>query len=318
MQRSSLVQDNAMNISVIIINYNTRDLLLECIRSVTSQKRMFKMEVIVVDNGSTDGSQHSVRVMFPEVQVIQNNTNLGFSKANNIGILKSSGRYVCLVNSDVRVIDNCLQRLMTYMDNNLSIGLIGPKILNPDMTLQVSCKKFPSHWNNFTSALGLNIIFTNSPFFSDEDMRYFKHDKIQLVDWLAGCVLFVRRTAINDVGLLDDRFFIYLEEVDWCKRFKQHGWNVLFYPGAVAIHHHGASTSKDPTRFALEHQKAFLKYWKKHNGLFSVMLIHIILLLNYVVRIFLRGALYCLFNSLRPKLGHKIKIELALLSALLN
>ena len=305
------------DVSIVIVNWNTKDILLECLRSISAQDGNFKKEVIVVDNGSTDGSQDAVRTAFPEAQIIENNTNLGFAKANNIGLLKSSGRYVCLVNSDVKMLDNSLPKLMNYMDQNLGIGIAGPKLLNPDLTLQNSCRKFPSLWNNLSPALCLNAIFKNSPFFSGEHMEYFKHDKTLHVDYLAGCVLFVRRKALNEVGLLDERFFIYSEEVDWCKRFKQIGWDIAFFPGAMAIHHHGVSSSKDPKRFALAHQKSFLQYWDKHHGYVSAAAIRLFLLLRYIIRLIPRFILYLLRPDQRAMRIMKIERDIACLSALI-
>lgn len=307
-----------MDISVIIVNWNTRDLLLECIRSLASQKGTFQMEVIVVDNGSTDGSQEAVRAAFPDIHVIENKANLGFGKANNNGITKSRGRYVCLVNSDVRVMGNCIHGLITYMDTNPDIGISGPKILNPNLTIQDSCRTFPSLWNNLSPALGLDKIFRNSPFFSGEHMFHFKHDVVLPVDYLAGCVLMVRRKALDEVGLLDERFFIYQEEVDWCKRFQQHGWKISFFPEVAVVHYHGVSSSKDPKRFALERQKALLQYWKKHHGSLSVMAMRLIIFLNHALRIIFRATFYCVHWSQRDRIVQKLRMDIACISALLQ
>jgi hypothetical protein len=307
-----------MDISVIIVNWNTKELLLECLRSLAMQAGDFKKEVIVVDNGSTDGSPRTVRATFPDIKVIENNANLGFAKANNIGIAKSHGRYVCLLNSDVRALDSCLLQLINFMDENPDIGISGPKILNPDLTIQDSCRKFPSLWNNLSPAIGLDKIFRNVPFFSGEHMFHFKHDTMLHVDYLAGCFLMVRRKALDEVGLLDERFFIYQEEVDWCKRFRNQGWKVSFFPEAAAVHNHGASSSKEPVRFALAREKAVLQYWEKHYGPFSVMAIWSILFLNHALRIIPRLALYCVRGTHRFRLGQKIRMDLVCLSALLR
>ncbi len=306
-----------MDVSVIIVNWNTKDLLLECLRSLEMQTGNFRKEVIVVDNGSTDGSPGSVRATFPDVKVIENNANLGFAKANNIGIAESCGRYVCLVNSDIKIIGSCIQRLINYMDENLDIGICGPKILNPDLSTQDSCRKFPSMWNNLSPSLGLDKIFRDVPFFSGEHMFYFKHDTKLYVDYLAGCFLMVRRKALDEVGLLDERFFIYQEEVDLCKRFREQGWKVSFNPEAAAIHNHGASSSKEPVRFALAREKAVLQYWGKYYGLFGVFAIWSILFLNHALRIIPRLALYCVRETQRERLGQKIRMDISCLSALL-
>ncbi len=308
----------SMVASIIIVNWNTKDILLKCLGSISKQDRAICKEVIVVDNGSTDGSVDAIHTHFPQTIVIENYANIGFARANNVGINKSTGRYVCLVNSDVELLDGCLLRLIEYMDANPDIGIAGPKIYYPDLTLQNSCRKFPTLWNNLSPALGFDKLFRNSPAFSGEHMRYFTHDVNMNVDYLAGCFLVVRREALEEVGLLDEQFFIYREEVDWCKRFHQHGWKISFFPNAMAIHHHGASSSKDPKRFALASQKALFQYWEKHHSTLSVITIRLILILRHSLRLILRAVLYCIRKTNRRKHGQKLKMDLAYLSELIR
>ncbi len=310
------MSNKCKDLSIIIVNWNTKDILLKCLNSIDNQDKYISEDVIVVDNGSTDGSVEAVHKLFANVIVIENNANLGFARANNIGINKSSGRYVCLINSDVEILDDCLIRLIKFMDANPKIGIAGPKILYPDLSLQNSCRKFPSLWNKLSPALGLDKIFRNSSHFSGEHMQFFAHNNRLNVDYLAGCFLMVRREAIDEVGLLDERFFIYAEEVDWCKRFRHHGWEISFYPGATAIHHQCASSSKDPKRFAIAQQKATLQYWEKHHSTVSGLAIRIILFLRHTLRLFSRAVLYCINKTDRYRLGEKIRMDLACILAL--
>jgi GT2 family glycosyltransferase len=305
-----------MDVSIIILNWNTRELTLECLRSIVAQKGIHTQEIILVDNGSTDGSQEAVRAAFPDVRVIENGTNYGFAKGNNIGILNSKGRYICLVNSDARLLENCLDQLIVFMDANPNIGLAGPKILYPDLTIQDSCRKFPSLWNNLSPALGLDKLFKNVAFFSGQHLSYFKHDTVRLVDYVAGCVMMVRRKAIDEVGLLDERFFIYHEEVDWCKRLNSSAWKVIFYPEAAAVHHHAASASKDPIRFTFEFQKSSLQYWEKHYTFMHVLAIRSVFILHHIFRLIARSAVYCLYVTRRPQTGRMISHHIACLSIL--
>jgi len=284
--------NKSVDISIIIVNWNTKEILLDCLKSLTKQDISYKNEIIVVDNGSTDGSQTAVRTLFPEIQIIENNENLGFAKANNIGILKSCGRYVCLVNSDVIVMENCLQHLITFMDSNLNIGISGPKVLNPDLTIQISCRIFPSLWNNLSSALGLDNTFKNVPFFSAEHMNFFDHKSIRKVECLVGCCLMIRKAALEQVGLFDEQFFIYSEEIDLCKRFLNAGWEIVFYPDASIIHYHGASSGKDPLIFSGEQIKSQVKYWKKYHSKIAATTLILILLMNHGIRLILRGIFY--------------------------
>lgn len=257
---------NNPHISIIIINWNTRDILLECLKSIDAERSGPSTEVILVDNGSEDRSVEAVRERFPAVRIIENGENLGFAKANNIGIGCARGRYLCFVNSDVLLRPACMGTLFSFAESNPAIGLIGPRILYPNLSLQNSCRRFPSLWTSFVKTFALDHVFQKSSLFSGEHMEYFSHDQTIDTDYVAGCFMMVRREAIDSVGPMDERFFIYSEEVDWCKRMWAKGWRVTFYPKAEVIHHHGSSSSRETGRFDLERQKALLAYWKKHHG----------------------------------------------------
>jgi GT2 family glycosyltransferase len=273
------------DLSIVIISWNCKDFLIGCLKSIFNKDSSFSYEVIVVDNASEDNSIQVVQTDFPSVRVIRNDENLGFASANNIGITASMGRYVCLINADVIVMNDCLEILYSFMEENRSAGVAGPKLFYPDMTLQCTCRKFPSLWNNFCSAAGLNKVFEKWSFFSSEQMFYFKHDELSQVDAIAGCFMIIRREAIDQVGLLDERFFFYAEDIDWCKRFWTGGWQIYFVPSANAIHYGGGSSSNSPTRFIIEQQRAIIQYWKKHRSFLSVFLLIMILFFQSLFRI---------------------------------
>jgi hypothetical protein len=207
-----------MDISVVILSWNDKQHLDGLLKSLANSTGTRSMEIIVVDNASTDGSPEMVETEFPGVKLIKNKENLGFPKGNNVGVMASRGKYVYLLNSDIKVLDGCIDALADYLDQNPRVGMVGPKILNRDMTHQSSCRTFPTLWNNFCSAAGLAKAFAGSKFFSGEHMMYFKGDRTLEVDVLVGCFWAVRREAIDQFGLLDEGFFIYAEDVDWCKR----------------------------------------------------------------------------------------------------
>jgi|SRR5208282_2790766 len=274
-----------VDISVIILSWDDRQHLEECLESLSHGLKSRAMEVIVVDNASTDGSPEMVENKFPQVNLIRNRENLGFSKGNNIGLRASQGRYVCLLNSDIILLDDCLEALADYMDQHTEIGMIGPKILNADQTHQSSCRKFPNWRNNFCSATGLANVFRHSKFFSGEHMFYFKGDRTMDVDVLVGCFWVARREALRDYGLLDEDFFMYGEDVDWCKRCWKSGWRVTFFPGARAIHYGGGSSAKkDVVWVEMTQQRSLLHYWSKHHGKFGQFGIRAILILHRLVR----------------------------------
>lgn len=265
----------------------------------------------MVDNGSSDGSCYAVENQFPQVKLIKNEENIGFARANNIGIRASTGRYICLINSDVIVLEGCIEKLIELMDANPSAGISGPKILNQDCSLQVSCRSFPSIWNNLCQALGLNYLFPKSSFFSEPFMKYWAHDKARKVDVITGCFWMVRRKALDEVGLLDEDFFIYGEDIDWCKRFHNADWDVLFYPEAQAIHIGGASSDNAPVRFYLEMQKADLQYWRKHHGRVGRAGYLAIILIRQTLRVVFGAIRYITHPSKRESTCFKLKRSLA-------
>ena len=295
------------DISIIIVSWNAKRFLLECLKSIMADQTSIKYEIIVVDNGSSDGSAEEVLEHFPEVTLIQNNFNIGFAKANNIGIRQSQGRYACLVNSDIKILEGCFDRLVEYMDLHPSAGIAGPKLLWPDMTLQDSCRKFPSIWNNLCSYFWLNRVFPRSKLFSGEHMIYSPHDKICKVDYLVGAFLMVRKEAVDQVGLMDEQFFIYSEEVDWCKRFWKAGWEIIFLPDARVIHYGGGSSSNQPGRFSLEQQRAKLQYWRKHHGRLAQASVILITIIHHLLRIFFGAMIYMTRPVKRKQAGLQIE-----------
>lgn len=296
-----------LDITIIIVSWNTKRITCDCLRSIYQQSKDVGFEVIVVDNNSSDGSPEAVESQFPDVMLIRNRENLGFAKANNIGMKAASGRYLYLINSDVVVLDKCIDTMCEFMDAKQSVGMAGPRILNSDLSLQMSCRHFPTVWNNICQAIGLNKLFPKSSFFSESLMKYWPHDTIQKVDVLSGCFWMIRRQAIETVGLLDEDFFFYGEDIDWCKRFHDAGWSVMFNPGAEAIHLGGASSSNAPIRFYLEMQKADLQYWRKHHGWAGELIYKMIILLRQLMRMSIY-AFKCIFSG-KKRLAMQYKLK---------
>jgi GT2 family glycosyltransferase len=278
-----------MEISVVIVGWNAKRYLELCLQSLVDAPPRRSMEVIVSDNASTDGSAEMIEARFPWVKIIRNKENLGFSKGNNVAIRECQGRYIALVNPDVILFPGCLDALADFLDENPKVGNVGPRVLNPDMTLQSSCRRFPTLWNNFCSAAGLAGVFKKSKVFAGEHMFYFAHDRTQPVDVIVGCFSMIRRETFDEVGLLDENLFMYGDDVDWCRRCWNAGWQVFFFPGGKAIHDRGKITAPYPVRFAVAQQRSILYYWKKHHGFWGVMGIRGIMIGRHFVR-FLLGA----------------------------
>ncbi len=302
-----MIKVNSADVSLIIVNWNTKDLLLACINSLIETSRNCNIEIIVVDNGSTDGSAEAVRDRFPDIQLILNRENLGFAKANNIGIRQSNGRYVCLVNSDIKALDECVLRMHDYMNSHPGIGALGPKTVGGDLKLRLNCRDFPTLWKIFCEALMLNRIYPKLKFFRGRLITDIDHDAAQSVDVLSGCFLMIRREVIEQIGMLDDRFYIYGEDRDWCKRIHSAGWDVVFYPGALAIHYGGGSSSAAPVKFLIEMLKSDFIYWEKHHPKPKLIFFGIIILMGYIVRICGNFLLLILKNNKRTTFNNLIK-----------
>jgi len=273
-----------MDISVVIVAWNAKHYLELCLESLLAAPPRRSLEVLVVDNASSDGTTEMVESRFPCVRLIKAGENLGFAKGNNVAIRQCQGRYIALVNPDVQVLPGCLDALGDFLDEHPKVGNVGPRVLNPDMTLQSSCRRFPSLWNNFCSASGLESVFKGSRMFAGEHMYFFSHDRTIAVDVLVGCFNMVRRETFDAVGLLDEDLFMYGDDVDWCQRCWKAGWEVVFFPGARAIHDRGKITAPYPVRFAVAQQKSVLHYWTKHHNNMSVLGIRSIMLFHHVLR----------------------------------
>jgi GT2 family glycosyltransferase len=226
------------------------------------------------------------------VQLIRNPKNLGFAKANNIGIRQSRGEYLFLINSDVVVSDDCFDKLIRHLDEHQDVGMLGPRIIGSNGQVQRSCMGYPTLWNSFTRALALDSLFPQSELFGGQLLTFWRHDERRPVKVINGCFWALRRAAVEEVGLLDERFFIYGEDVDWCKRFTDRGWGIVFFPEAEALHYGGASSSNAPVRFYLEMQRAHHQYWAKHRSRPATDGFLLINVLHHAVRLIAEAGAY--------------------------
>jgi len=274
-----------VDVSVIIVNWNTRELLRDCLESVYEQAGGVDFEVIVVDNASTDGSLEMVKSNFGGVILIENAENRGFAAANNQAMKVARGRYVLLLNSDTVVLDNALARVVGFADAHPRAGVTGCRVLNPDRTLQPTCFMFPSLLNMLLSSTYLYKIFPNSRFFGRERMTWWDRNDVRQVDVVTGCFMLVRREAIDQVGMMDERFFMYAEETDWCYRFRMSGWDVVFTPVGEIIHLGGQSTAKRPVAMIVQLRLSILGFIRKHRGRFARLIARLLTALFFLVRI---------------------------------
>ena len=244
-------------LSVIVVTLNGRDWAERCLESVAGAD-----ELVVVDHGSTDGTVEFVREHFPQAVLLEQE-NRGMGGGNNAGMRVASGRYFLLLNSDAWVVGDGLERLVEFADSRPDAAVIGPRLRNPDGTLQRSVRAFPTLWRLATEYLFLRKLAPRTYALNAFYGGSFDHESVKEADWLYGACLLVRREAADAVGLFDEDFFMFSEEVDWCYRFHAAGWQVVFYPGAEVVHVGGASHGG---RMYRENLRGHLRFFAKHYG----------------------------------------------------
>jgi len=255
----------AIDLSIIILTHNTCDLLRTALKSIYDRTKHIVFEVIVVDNASLDGTREMMASEFPKTQYLYNQKNVGFTRGNNQGIRISKGRYVLLLNSDTEIIDNALGKMVQFMQENSDCGIMGCKLLNPDGSIQYSCRRFPSYHTAFFNRYSLlTKIFPQNRFSQSYLMSTIDHTKTREVDWVSGAALLARRKAFEKLGILDERFIIYSEDVDWCYRMHEAGWKVYFYPEAKIYHYIGKGTSQHLFKFIFIRHMSMYLFYRKH------------------------------------------------------
>jgi GT2 family glycosyltransferase len=255
------VRYGVMDLSIIIVNWNTKEFLLPCVRSIFENEQRMGWEVVVVDNGSKDGSADEIRETFPFVNLIENERNLGFSKAINQGLQKASGRYALLLNPDIQVKDGAIERLVSFMDAHSDVGVAGAQLLNSDGSKQNSIANFPSLATELLNKSLLRWLFPKK--FPGKEIRY--SGPVE-VDSVIGACMMVRRDALDWVGLLDEDYFLFLEETDWCYRMKRAGWKIYHVPQAEVYHFQGKSAETEKKKAKVEYYRSRYHFFKKNRG----------------------------------------------------
>jgi len=295
-----------VDLLIVILSWNVRDLLRQCLESVASDRPLsanrppLAAEIIVVDNASSDGSVEMVRAEFPAVRLIANQTNRGYTGGNNDGIAAAVGRYVMILNPDTRVLDDALVAMVAYADAHPDVGVVGPQLLNPDGSVQSSRRRFPTLMTGLFESTWLEPLAPR-----DVLRRYYvldqPDDAIQEVDWLFGACFLVRREVIQQVGALDEGFFMYSEEMDWCRRIRQAGWKVVYLPAAQVIHYGGKSSDQVAAQRHIYFQTSKVRYFCKHHGALTAGVLRVALLAMYAGQLVLEAA--------KGVLGHKCALR---------
>ena len=268
------------DISVIIVSFNTCDLLRECLQTLAMEAGRVSYETIVIDNASQDRSANMVEHEFPEVQLIRSAANLGFAAANNLGFAQARGHYVVLLNSDAFLKPQTLEKALAYMQTDPTIGVGGARLVGKDGAWQPSARMFPSLLNHFLTLSGLAAKYPQSRFFGRVDHTWADHDQSAIIDWVPGAFSIMPRCVLEEVGYFDERFFLYCEETDLCYRIKSAGYNIWYWPDVVVVHLGGESSkslkhltmSATGKALLLWQMRSILLFYHKHYGALSAWL----------------------------------------------
>ncbi len=288
--------DFSYDVSVVVVSLNTRNVLRECLESVRRETRSLRVQMIVVDNGSADGSQQMVEVEFPEALLIRSEVNLGFGGANNLGFESARGKYIVLLNSDAFLTEGALERSVLHMEENPKAGIGGARLIGRDGSWQPSARKFPTILDDLIVRMGLAARFPRSRFFGRFDRTWANAMEPAEVDWVPGAYSIIRAEALCAAGCFDERFFLYSEEIDLCKRIKVLGYSICYWPDIAVIHIGGESSrqmntvelSKVGSQLTLWRMRSALLYYRKHSGLLAAALAMALEIVWYWVRFFRR------------------------------
>lgn len=293
----------SLDLSIIIVNWNTQSLLKQCLESICNT-----IQTVVVDNASTDGSAQMVRQRFPWVQLLENRENVGFARANNQGIRASTGRYVLLLNSDTVVHPGALENLVGFMDTHPQAGACGPRLLNGDGSLQPSVDPMLTPAREFCRLLFLDRLWPTATYRQERwDITSPKP-----VEVIKGACLLVRRSTLEQVGLLDEGYFMYTEEVDLCYRMAQAGWQLWYVPTAVVTHYGGASSKQIHEQMYLELYRSKVRFYRKFGGSHRATRFKAYLAVAYG----LRAGLFTTFALFQPRLSRQARLYRTLVASL--
>lgn len=273
-----------MDVSIVIVTWNTREVLRDCLQSIYEQAGRIAFEIIVIDNASSDDTAGMIAREFPTVRLLCNGVNRGFAAANNQGIGMAKGRYILVLNPDTIILDSAIAKTVSFADKHPEAGIVGCHVLNSDGSLQRSCYSYHRVLTVLIHTFGLQRLFPKSRFFGRQDMTWFDFKTVREVEVIAGCFMLVRRKAMEDVGLMDEAYFMYTEETDWCWRMKSQGWKLLFFPDAEIIHLGGVSANQCSLEIQLEAIRSPLLFIKKTQGAVAQWTANLLLLVGTLLR----------------------------------
>jgi N-acetylglucosaminyl-diphospho-decaprenol L-rhamnosyltransferase len=304
--------DTTVDLSIVIVNWNTRELLAQCLESLEETVHTLRYEVWVVDNGSTDDSVMMVKSRFPSVHTIANTDNVGFVRANNQALARCVGRHVLLLNSDARALPGSIDETVRFMDAHPGAGMAGVRLVNPDGTFQASYTRFPTLWREFLilSGLGRRLIRAHYPSCGPQ-----VESRAQEIDgYMEGAYLMARREAVDRVGGMDERIFMYAEDVDWCYRFQHAGWDLWYLPMCPIVHYGGQSTKKRQGRMEAELYRGRVYFFRKHYGRWASLCLMALIYVMTGAKLLGHGVLRFVTNGRRGRnvtSWHELRLALS-------
>ncbi|VAW32661.1 dTDP-Rha:A-D-GlcNAc-diphosphoryl polyprenol, A-3-L-rhamnosyl transferase WbbL [hydrothermal vent metagenome] len=293
------------DLSIIIVSWNVRELLQNCLCSVVAQQGLaqprLRLQIIVVDNASDDGSVEMVAEQFPQVKMIACSDNVGFPKGNNLGLVQANGRFILLLNPDTVVHEGAFAQMIRYLQQNEQVGVLGAQLLNEDGTVQSSRRRFPTLKTAFFESTWLEPYAPRAVlddyYARDVYVDATGDEETAVVDWVMGACLMTRQEVVAQVGGLDEAYFMYSEELDYCRRIKQAGWQVVYYPSAKVTHLLGKSSEQAITHRHINFNQAKLRYFRKYHGRLAAAVLRTFLLLSYSWQLIL--------EAVKGVVGHK-------------
>ncbi|MFA5031651.1 MAG: glycosyltransferase family 2 protein [bacterium] len=286
-----------MKLSIIIVNYNTKDFLLPTLSAIYLNPPRLDFEIIVVDNASTDGSIELIRKKFPFVRLIKNSGNVGFARATNQAIPRTKGEYILFLNPDVIPQWNAIQSLVDFLEHTQNVGCVGGKLLNTNGSIQFSCRSFPNYINVFFGRQSLlSKLFPKSPFHKSFLLTEIDHNKTQKVDWIIGACILTKREILEQIGYLDETFFLFLEDTDFCYRIKKAGFDTIYFPDALFYHSYGASINRFWVKSNIAHNISMYRFFKKHYN--PNVITRLIAMMFLTIRVLVMTCIYYIHEKL--------------------
>jgi len=312
-----------MQLSIIIVCWNVRAELLNCLRSILANPPGCVYEIIVIDNAGSDGTADAVRRQFPAVKLIANDENRGFAAANNQGLESARGRYIFFLNPDTIIKNNSIDILLDYMQRNPEVAVCSPRLVFEDGRIQMTVRRYPSYTGALHRHTFFKVLGIFKPAYNKWLMKDFSYNEVAEVEQVIGAALMVRKEVLDNVGPMDDKnFFMYYEEVDLCYRIKQAGWRVMFVPDAEIIHLAGRSSGQVPVEKTIMAMTSLLKFFKKHRSRFSSTLFSWLFksafVLNEIIKLIIYAVIYtfgavCFSSAIKRYAADKLRYSAGLL-----